>query len=83
MIIFYKIGKNKISIIGVSIIGGIINNFAQFMAVYIITNNVYLFLYLPVLIVSGGLAGFAIGFVANLLLKRIKEYENEKRKSPW
>ena len=83
MIIFYKIGKNKISTIGVSIIGGIMNNFAQFIVVYIITNNVYLFLYLPILIVSGGLAGFAIGFVTNLLLKRIKEYENEKRKSPW
>ncbi|MGB9750426.1 MAG: Gx transporter family protein [Caldisericia bacterium] len=83
MIIFYKIGKKTISIIGVSIIGGIIHNFTQFMVVYIITNNLYLFFYLPVLIVFGGLSGFVIGLICNLLLKRIKEYENERRKSPW
>lgn len=83
MIIFYKLLKDKISTVGVSIIGGITHNMAQFFVVYIITNNIYLFFYLPVLIFFGGLSGFAIGLITNLLIKRVKEYENEKRKSPW
>lgn len=83
MIIFFKLGKEKISIIGVSIIGGIFHNFAQFIVIYIITNNIYLLFYLPILIFFGGLSGFAIGLITKLLLKRVKEYENEKRKSPW
>lgn len=83
MILFFKLLKNKISIIGVSIIGGMTHNIAQFLVVYFITNNIYLFFYLPLLIFFGGLAGFAIGLITKFLLKRIKEYEKEKRKSPW
>lgn len=83
MIIFKKIFKDKISIIGVSMIGGIMHNIGQFMMVYIISKIEYLFYYLPILIIFGGISGFVIGYISKFLLKRLKEYEDEKRKSPW
>ncbi|MCX8094699.1 MAG: Gx transporter family protein [Caldisericia bacterium] len=83
MIIFKKVFKDKISIIGVSMIGGIIHNFGQFIVVYYISKIEYLFYYLPILIVFGGISGFIIGYISKFLIKRLKDYEDEKRKSPW
>lgn len=83
MIIFKKIFKEKISIVGVSMIGGIMHNIGQFAMVYFISKIEYLFYYLPILIIFGGISGFIIGYISKFLLKRLKEYENEKRKSPW
>jgi len=77
MIIFKKIFKDKISIIGVSMVGGIMHNVGQFIGVYFISKIEYLFYYLPILIVFGGISGFLIGYISNLLLKRLKEYEDE------
>lgn len=83
MIIFKKIFKDKISIIGVSMIGGIMHNIGQFIMVYFISKVEYLFYYLPILIIFGGVSGFITGYLSKFLLKRLKEYEDEKRKSPW
>ncbi|MDI6861192.1 MAG: Gx transporter family protein [Caldisericia bacterium] len=83
MIIFKKVFKDKISIIGVSMIGGIMHNIGQFVMVYFISRIEYLFYYLPILIIFGGVSGFIIGYISKFLLKRLKEYEDEKRKSPW
>ncbi len=50
MLVFKKAGGKKISIKGVSIIGGITHNLAQFMVIYIVTLNKLLLLYLPLLL---------------------------------
>ncbi len=83
MIIFKKIFKEKISIVGVSMIGGIMHNIGQFIMVYFISKIEYLFYYLPILIIFGGISGFVIGYISKFLLKRLKQYEDEKKKSPW
>jgi len=83
MIFFKKIFKDKISIIGVSMIGGIMHNIGQFIMVLYISKIEYLFYYLPILIVFGGISGFTIGYVSKFLLKRLKEYEDEKKRTPF
>ncbi len=83
MILFKKIFKEKISIIGVSMIGGIMHNIGQLSMVFYISKVGYLIYYLPILIFFGGISGFLIGYISKILLKRLKEYEDEKRRSPW
>lgn len=62
---------DRLSSVAVSVIGGVLHNAGQILmaAVLMGRNVVY---YLPVLIVSGTVAGIGIGIVAAILVKRIK-----------
>ncbi len=83
MLIFKKVGGKKISIKGVSIIGGITHNFAQFVMIYIMTLNKLLLLYLPLLLFFGGVSGFIIGLITQFLINRLKKFENEEKLTSW
>lgn len=64
----------KMSEIGVSVVGGIAHNVGQILLAIIITKTIGVFYYLPFLIVSGILAGIVIGILVKKLrpvLKRI------------
>ncbi|MDD4586445.1 MAG: hypothetical protein PHH79_07505 [Aminobacterium colombiense] len=43
------------------------------MVIVLIIQNLYVFLYLPVLLVSGVITGYGTGFLASLLSSRIKQ----------
>lgn len=62
---------DRLSSVTVSVIGGVLHNAGQILmaAIMMGRNVVY---YLPVLIVSGTVAGIGIGIVAAILVKRIK-----------
>lgn len=51
----------KLSVIGVSIIGGVLHNIGQLIAASIILQSAAITFYLPVLLVSGLITGFLIG----------------------
>lgn len=57
--------------IGVSIVGGVSHNIAQTVVAILVLETPELFWYIPVLLVSGTLAGAAIGFLGALILERI------------
>lgn len=60
----------KLSCVAVSVLGGVLHNLGQIlMAVVLMGRNVVY--YLPVLIVSGVVAGVAIGAVSALLVHRV------------
>lgn len=65
--------KEKVSILGVSITGAVMHNFAQIIVASLITGSIVLFLYLPILTFLAILSGFFIGLVANFFLKQYKK----------
>ena len=62
--------SDRLGSVAVSVLGGVLHNAGQIlMAVVLMGSNVVY--YLPVLIVSGTIAGVGIGLVAAILVKRI------------
>ena len=59
--------------IAVSIVGGVLHNIGQVIAVCIWYQTPGLALELPLLLISGTIAGAVIGFVAGLLVKRLEK----------
>ena len=62
----------KMHTVGVSIAGGVFHNVGQIIAASAIMGTDVVLYYLPYLIISGVLAGIAVGLLANMLIHRIK-----------
>lgn len=55
---------NAFSMIGVSILGGVLHNLGQLIVACFIVENPNLFFYLPILLVAGSISGLVIGIIA-------------------
>lgn len=65
----------KFSSVSVSVIGGVFHNIGQVAVAYVITETAQLFTYyLPMLLVSGTIAGVVIGVVAGIAVKRLEKW---------
>ena len=62
---------DKFSVMGISMAGGVFHNIGQLIMAAIVLESLSITYYLPVLLVSGVLTGFLIGFIANEMLKRL------------
>lgn len=71
MIILKKL--QSFSQLGVSVVGGIAHNTGQIVVACVIMETAQISLYLPVLIITGILAGICVGLAGNLLINRIKK----------
>lgn len=60
------------STVGVSVLGGVAHNAGQIGAACIILKTDLLVYYMPILIISGTLAGIVTGIAAGMLIKRLK-----------
>lgn len=60
------------SIYGVSMAGGMLHNAGQILVAAFIVENYNIVLYLPVLIVSGCITGFIVGFIGGVIIKRVR-----------
>ena len=65
----------SVSILGVSIAGGVFHNIGQLLAAALMVETYCVFSYLPVLLISGLLTGFVIGLAAGEMLKRIRSLQ--------
>ena len=65
----------SVSILGVSIAGGVFHNVGQLLAAALMGETYGVFSYLPVLLISGLLTGFVIGLAAGEMLKRIRSLQ--------
>lgn len=63
-----------VSVIGVSIAGGVSHNLGQILVAMAVVENVHLFYYFPVLMVSGLITGAFIGILSKEVLKRLQPY---------
>lgn len=62
----------KLSMLGVSVAGGVCHNVGQILVAMAVLETTGLIYYLPVLMVSGVVAGVCIGVVGAVVTKRIK-----------
>lgn len=62
----------KLSMLGVSVAGGVCHNVGQILVAMAVLETTGLVYYLPVLMVSGVVAGVCIGVVGAVVTKRIK-----------
>lgn len=62
--------KLDFGILGVSVGGGIFHNLGQLMVAFILLENLNVFYYMPMLIVSGVISALITGSVAKIVIKR-------------
>ncbi len=62
----------SISVVSVSSIGAVCHNIGQIIVACIVVDNINVFYYMPVLIVSGVFAGIIIGIVSGILIKNLQ-----------
>lgn len=55
---------------GISMSGGIAHNIGQLLIAYFVVQNTAVGWYLPVLLITGAVSGYVIGFISEILLKR-------------
>lgn len=72
MLLFY--GKNRFSVIGVSVAGGVAHNVGQILVAMMVLESKALVYYLPVLILSGTLAGVVVGILCGEVAKRLPNH---------
>lgn len=72
MILLLLIFKDKISYFAISIFGAVFHNLGQFVAISLLYTSLYLWAYLPVLLVSGVIAGFATSTLLKFSLPALK-----------
>lgn len=65
--------KLKLSVIGVSAMGGVFHNVGQLIAAAIVLQSPTLMYYYPVLFISGLVTGIIIGIISNLIIKRLEK----------
>jgi heptaprenyl diphosphate synthase len=70
-VVMWLAKKTKLSIIGVSILGGICHNIGQIIVASIIMDTVRIAYYLPVLLVAGMITGLLIGVISKLIVDRV------------
>ena len=71
--------KDKLSILTVSVMGGICHNIGQLIVAMLVVENLKLIFYVPVLLISGFLTGLLIGIVCRVILPAVKRaYESAR-----
>ncbi len=68
MIFFKKLG---FSVYSVSVTGAVFHNIAQITAAFVLVQSIYVFSYIPVLILAGVIFGLITGYLAALLIRRL------------
>lgn len=56
------------SIVGVSILGGVMHNIGQIIIAIVIVENLVVAIYLPILVIAGATTGLAIGLLAKKII---------------
>lgn len=72
-IVMWLVKRTKLSVIGVSMMGGICHNIGQITVAAIVMETVRIVYYLPVLIGAGLLTGLLLGVISNLIINRLEK----------
>ena len=67
--------KKFLSTVTISVIGGVCHNIGQILVAILVTETQQLLYYLPVLIISGVIAGIVVGIIAALSVKKIEKID--------
>lgn len=69
--VMYLTKKTKLSVIGVSILGGIFHNLGQIIVAAIVMHTSRIVYYFPVLLVAGLVTGMLMGVISRLVIDRL------------
>lgn len=72
-IVMWLVKRTKLSVIGVSMMGGICHNIGQITVAAIVMETARIVYYLPVLIGAGLLTGLLLGVISNLIINRLEK----------
>ncbi len=70
---FYLYKTDKFSLVGISIVGGVIHNMCQSITAYLLL-GAGVFYYLPFLLLAGIISGAFIGAISLFTFKRVEKY---------
>lgn len=73
MIILMMVFRKKISYLVISIFGAVFHNIGQLLAISLIYTSIYIWAYLPVLLVAGVLAGIGTSTLLKFILPAFKK----------
>lgn len=82
MLLLKKLGPKRVSVIGISTMGGIMHNIGQLLVFAGIGQSWLVLNYLPILSFSGILSGFLVGVTGNYLLTKINVLKEFQRGLP-
>ena len=68
MFLVMKLGRNQVSLIGVSVVGGVGHNFGQITAASIVFQTSNIYYYMPLLLVTGLVTGVLVGIAVKYLV---------------
>jgi heptaprenyl diphosphate synthase len=68
--------KTKLSIVGVSMLGGICHNIGQIVVAVVVMSTMRIVYYLPALLVAGLLTGLLLGIISKLIVDRVEKIKN-------
>lgn len=68
MALLMKLGRRQLSLVGISIAGGIAHNIGQLAAAAIVFSTLNIFYYLPALLISGIATGILVGIAVRYLV---------------
>ena len=72
-VVMWLAKKTKLSIVGVSMLGGICHNIGQIVVAAIIMETPNIVYYLPVLLVAGLFTGLLLGVVSKIVINRFEK----------
>ncbi|HEY8891565.1 MAG TPA: Gx transporter family protein [Clostridium sp.] len=73
MMLLYKYFKNVLSIATISVCGSVFHNVGQLLVAAFIINDLRIYVYLPVLLISAIVTGYFIGILASVLKNRLEK----------
>ena len=78
LLVMYLVRKTKLSVIGVSMLGGICHNIGQIIVAAIVMGTSRIAYYLPVLLVAGLITGLLLGVISKLVIERFEKAKRNK-----
>lgn len=78
-LVMLLVKKTRLSIVGVSMLGGVCHNIGQIIVAAIVMETVRIAYYLPVLLVAGLITGFLMGVVSKLVIDRFQKISKNKQ----
>ncbi len=76
--VMYIMKKTKLTVIGVSMLGGVCHNIGQIIVAAVIMETVRIAYYLPVLLVAGLVTGFLMGIISKPVIDRFKKIKKNR-----
>ncbi len=71
LVMLIAIKSEKISILGVSILGATVHNLGQIIVAAVVMETARIVYYLPVLLISGAIAGIIVGIISKIIVERL------------